>query len=188
MHFGEKLQQLRKEQNLSQEQLASQLQVSRQAISKWELGSSSPDVENVVALSRLFHVSTDYLLLDQENPPAPAQSAPSAPKSEALPLPQKAARHTAVLVVAIVLTSLGALGNLVIWVLSTMIQSYFPSATTDNLGQTWYTDLPGFSYGGFVERYNLQAIVFLLCFSLVIGLFLFYVRHCLRQDDREKTL
>ncbi len=65
MTFGGKLQLLRKQKGMSQEQLASQLTVSRQAISKWELDSSLPDIENVIQLSKLFGVSTDYLLNDE---------------------------------------------------------------------------------------------------------------------------
>ena len=60
--LGEKIQILRKQKGISQEQLAAQMTVSRQAISKWELGESVPDVENVVQLSKIFNVTTDYLL------------------------------------------------------------------------------------------------------------------------------
>ena len=66
MLFGEKLKKLRKARGLSQEQLADELQVSRQAISKWELGESTPDTDNLVALSDYFGVSIDYLLRDKE--------------------------------------------------------------------------------------------------------------------------
>lgn len=62
MTFGEKLHQLRAERKLSQEELARELGVSRQAISRWELGEVVPDTTNVLAVSRLFGVSTDYLL------------------------------------------------------------------------------------------------------------------------------
>lgn len=65
MTLGEKLQQLRKSKSMSQEQLATQLTVSRQAISKWELGESMPDTHNIIQLSKLFEVSTDYLLHDE---------------------------------------------------------------------------------------------------------------------------
>ncbi len=65
MKLGEKLQQLRRQSGLSQEQLAAQLTVSRQAVSKWELGETIPDTENVVQLSRLFGVSCDYLLREE---------------------------------------------------------------------------------------------------------------------------
>ena len=65
MKLGEKLQQLRKQSGLSQEQLAAQLTVSRQAVSKWELDETMPDTENVIQLSRLFGVSCDYLLREE---------------------------------------------------------------------------------------------------------------------------
>ncbi|MDE5977852.1 MAG: helix-turn-helix domain-containing protein, partial [Turicibacter sp.] len=68
MMLGEKLRNLRKAKGLSQEQLACELQVSRQAISKWELGESIPDTDNLVALSNYYRVSTDYLLLNQKFP------------------------------------------------------------------------------------------------------------------------
>lgn len=65
MTFGEKLQALRKARGWSQEELATQINVSRQALSKWESGASVPDTENVITLSRLFGVTTDYLLLPE---------------------------------------------------------------------------------------------------------------------------
>ena len=62
MPLSEKLYTLRKKGGLSQEQLAEQLHVSRQAISKWESGTSHPEHEKLVAISRYFHVSLDDLL------------------------------------------------------------------------------------------------------------------------------
>ena len=62
MTLGEKIQALRKQQGMSQEQLSAIMAVSRQAISKWEVGESIPDVDNVVQLSEIFEVTTDYLL------------------------------------------------------------------------------------------------------------------------------
>ena len=62
MSFGEKLQQLRKEKGLSQEDLAYQLNVSRQAVSKWESQNGYPEMEKMILISELFQVSLDYLL------------------------------------------------------------------------------------------------------------------------------
>ncbi len=62
MTFGERLYQLRKEKNLSQEELAEHLAVSRQSISRWENGTATPDFEKTVRLSELFETTTDYLL------------------------------------------------------------------------------------------------------------------------------
>lgn len=64
MEFKDKLLKLRKEQGLSQQELADQLHVSRQSVSKWELGESQPDINNIKILSDLFQVSADYLLKD----------------------------------------------------------------------------------------------------------------------------
>ncbi len=64
MNLAEKIQKLRKNNNLSQEQLADALSVSRQAISKWESSQSVPELNNIIQLSELFHVSTDDLLKD----------------------------------------------------------------------------------------------------------------------------
>ena len=75
MTFGEKLQALRKARGWSQEELATQINVSRQALSKWESGASVPDTENVIALSRLFGVTTAYLLLEGD---AGVHAAPAA--------------------------------------------------------------------------------------------------------------
>ncbi|MBO5238430.1 MAG: helix-turn-helix transcriptional regulator [Lachnospiraceae bacterium] len=62
--LSEKLYQLRKNSGLSQEQLAEQLNVSRQAISKWESGTAVPESEKLINISNYFGVSVDYLLKD----------------------------------------------------------------------------------------------------------------------------
>lgn len=60
--IGEKIKELRKENGLTQEQLAKTLGVSYQAVSKWETGVASPDISMLVPLAKTFHVSTDQLL------------------------------------------------------------------------------------------------------------------------------
>ena len=64
--LSEKLYKLRKNSGLSQEQLAEQLNVSRQAISKWESGTAVPESEKLITISNYFGVSVDYLLKDDE--------------------------------------------------------------------------------------------------------------------------
>ncbi len=64
MNLAEKMITLRKQQGLSQEQLAERLNVSRQTISRWENGTVSPDAYNVVEISEVFGVTSDYLLND----------------------------------------------------------------------------------------------------------------------------
>lgn len=64
MNFSEKLQILRKEKRLSQEGLAEKLNVSRQAVSKWESGQSFPELEKIIILSDIFSVTVDELVKD----------------------------------------------------------------------------------------------------------------------------
>ena len=62
MNLGEKIYNLRKKKNLSQEDLVSILNVSRQTISKWETGESNPDIDKIVPLCNFFEISTDEFL------------------------------------------------------------------------------------------------------------------------------
>lgn len=71
MALPEKLYALRKKSGLSQEQLAEALNVSRQAISKWEGGSAMPESDKLLALSNYFDVSLDCLLKDGARMPRP---------------------------------------------------------------------------------------------------------------------
>lgn len=76
MILADKIVSLRKKAGWSQEELAEQLGVTRQSVSKWEGAQSVPDMDKVVMMSRLFGVSTDFLLkdeLEEETPCAAAQ-------------------------------------------------------------------------------------------------------------------
>lgn len=64
MNFSEKLKEIRKNEGLSQEQLAEKIGVSRQAITKWETGKGLPDVENMVIIAEIFKTTLDELLRD----------------------------------------------------------------------------------------------------------------------------
>ena len=68
MAFGERLQLLRRSSGLTQEQFAEQLQVSRQAVSKWETGTADPSTSNLLALAKLFGVSAEELLRQTDIP------------------------------------------------------------------------------------------------------------------------
>lgn len=72
MDFQHRLYDLRKKAGLSQEELANLLGVTRQAVQKWEAGTSKPDLDNLLALAKYFNVSLDWLVSGQE-----AHSAPS---------------------------------------------------------------------------------------------------------------
>ena len=69
MKLADKLFELRKEKGWSQEKLAEQINVSRQSISKWESGQALPELEKIVELSKIFQVTTDYLLLEEGDKP-----------------------------------------------------------------------------------------------------------------------
>jgi len=75
MKFQDKLYNLRRGRGLSQERLAEELGVSRQAVSKWEGGAAIPESDKLIAISSFFGVSVDYLLKDEieapEAPPTP---------------------------------------------------------------------------------------------------------------------
>lgn len=66
MSIGAKIQTLRKQKGMSQEQLAETLGVSRQAVSKWEAEQSIPDIDKIIAICDYFGVTTDYILRDAE--------------------------------------------------------------------------------------------------------------------------
>lgn len=71
MTLGERIAYYRKKAGYSQEGLAEQLNVSRQAISKWETGEATPDAERIIALAAVLGISTDTLLLGKEEPERP---------------------------------------------------------------------------------------------------------------------
>ena len=66
MELKDKIQELRKRRNLSQEKLAEELKVSRQAVAKWENGDTYPDINNLIQLSNLFNITLDRLLKDDD--------------------------------------------------------------------------------------------------------------------------
>ena len=82
MKMSDKLIELRKEKGWSQEDFAEKLDVSRQAISRWENGIALPDAQNILRISKLFRVTADYLLNDdyqrEVEPPAVEAAAEAA--------------------------------------------------------------------------------------------------------------
>lgn len=91
MAFHKNLYQLRKSSGLSQEELAEKLNVSRQTISKWELGESSPDMEKLIILSDYFQISLDELVLDRKPAPqiSPENNAQSSTANKSHPILDK---------------------------------------------------------------------------------------------------
>lgn len=163
MKLPEKIVTLRKGRGLSQEALAEQLGVSRQAISRWEGGSAQPDAGNLFQLSRLFQVSADYLLDDTlDEPPRPAASPAADPLKK---------RRLA----GILLAAAGLLGNLVIYILSRAVAVMVPTITYEQ-GITWYnwdSNHTGHSWRYFIQSYDLEALTALFFLLLAGGVILF---------------
>lgn len=146
MTFGEKIHRLRKLNGLSQEQLATKLNVSRQAISKWEMGAI-PDIDNVIKISTFFDCSLDYLMnndVDEMNF--------NNINKKGVPIQ----KHKIIFSTSWILKILAALSMfalLVMWMISMIVE--FPITRQDITSGNFYT---GFS--GFVEHYHLTGFVY----------------------------
>lgn len=79
MAFGQQLQEIRRQAGLTQEEFAEDLQVSRQAVSKWESGKGYPEMEKILYICKRYGVSMAQLF-DEETPPIPAEAATSLPR------------------------------------------------------------------------------------------------------------
>ena len=88
MNLRKKLIALRKANGWSQEDFAEKMEISRQAISRWENGTALPDAQNILRISKLFHVTADYLLNDDYEDKTDTPLAEPATK-ETTPLVQK---------------------------------------------------------------------------------------------------
>lgn len=84
MDFGQKLKEIRKEQGLSQEQLAEKIGVSRQAITKWETGKGMPDIENMMILAEIFKTTIDELVSNATSTMAAANATNATYTSETI--------------------------------------------------------------------------------------------------------
>lgn len=82
MILADKIVKLRKQNSWSQEDLAEQLGISRQSVSKWESGTSIPDLDKIIKLSSIFGVSTDYLLKDDLEEIIPSESDTDLPQEK----------------------------------------------------------------------------------------------------------
>lgn len=88
MAFGDRLAAVRRGNGLTQEQFAEQLQVSRQAVSKWESGRGYPEMEKILYICNRYQVSIADLFAEEAPVPAAAAEAHPAPEQEAAPLPR----------------------------------------------------------------------------------------------------
>lgn len=84
MSFADNLRLIRKEKGLTQEELAEMLQVSRQAVSKWEAGSGYPETDKLLAISKKLNVSLDYLMDNEPQKVNEEQKASVYPKTDTI--------------------------------------------------------------------------------------------------------
>ena len=120
MSFGEKMQKLRKAKGFSQEELAQQLSVSRQTISKWELNQSTPELDYIAQISDIFQVTTDYLIkAEYSDKAAPPEAGKTEQRQEGVwQTPASRSRFSSCFLLGLVLTVIGWLGMFVFVVLS----------------------------------------------------------------------
>ncbi len=169
MKRSEKILRLRKGMGLSQEELAERLNVSRQAVSRWEVGSAQPDAENVFQMSRVFGVTADYLLDESLETPqllSHGEQAEAAPRKSRLPG------------VAWGALGAGALGQSVLYILSRIIEVMVPRVEIQN-GKKFYTyssEMTARSYRYFIRTYKLEGLSAVLWGMLLAGGLVLLVR------------
>lgn len=160
MKLNEKILTLRKKMGLSQEELAEKLNVSRQAVSRWEVGSAQPDASNVLQLSKLFGVTADYLLNDEYESD---RDVPIVRRTES------SAKQTVRRLTAGFVAGVGLLANFLIYLVSRFVEVPVTVKTYQD-GRTWYTGARGHSYWGFIREYDLEFLAVLLWLLVVAGL------------------
>ena len=181
MKLSEKILRLRKQRGMSQEEMAEKLNVSRQAVSRWETGSALPDAANVFQLSRLFGVSADYLLNDELEDEGPAADAGSMKAS-----PGSGNRRR----LGLGMAALGLLGNAAIYILSRFIKVMVPLVVYRN-GEKWYewsSERTSYSYKYFVKAHNLEFLTTVCWIFLAAGLVLAFLNREKLKALKEKIL
>jgi transcriptional regulator with XRE-family HTH domain len=201
MTLGAKLQKLRKAKGISQEELAARINVSRQAVSKWELDESKPDTDNVIRLSGMYGVTTDYLLNDELVSDVPAVNA----TAETTASEKRRDKRRALKIIACLLIGCGIAGILSMYTASRFVTArmeveshsgeamrelngggsvvgYEDAATPQEEGQSsarppmWtYINIRG-RLIPFLQTYHLELLFALCCISAVAGIVLLIVR------------
>lgn len=111
MEIKEKLVTLRKKKGLSQLQLAEMMDVSRQAISKWEVGAAVPSTENLKYLGRLYNVPLEYLLHDDAPEPACVDQESEEQKAESVVKKKIKSIVLVLIVIGVIVRILFCVGN-----------------------------------------------------------------------------
>lgn len=159
MTFGEKLQKLRKEKGWTQEELAAQICISRQALSKWEQGTVIPDTENVLQISKLFGVSTDYLLHDDYTSDRDIPAVQTNDQTLTTHF-----RNKTQMIVSGCIAALGAVGFFVLALIGRSFSLTYPVPDGN--------DLSSRGFGVFLAHYELEWLVWLCIIVFLTGIIL----------------
>lgn len=162
MAFQDKFRELRVHSRLSQEQLATRLNVSRQAISKWETGSV-PDVDNMVKIAKFFDCSLDYLM-DLEK-----EKQPSELPEEKQPLIRMSPEGWAALAAWVAIIIL-----VILWLISRFVDVGFTRQDIDT--EKWYI-----GFQAFVEYYGIYPLVYGCVGGWILGMTVRFAIHIKRN-------
>ncbi len=172
MYLNEKIIKLRKERNMTQEDLALRLGVSRQSISKWELGICDPDIQNLKEISKLFSVSFDYLLNDEKDetlsPEAPsAQKNGEERKEENIPMTRQSAN-----LIPAALILVGGIGLIVSVVIAFLNPHY-----SCWLNHKWIPNIMGYIIADWCQGAVLWRFgLFLPSLACILGVLIYYYK------------
>lgn len=177
MKLADKILNLRKQHGMSQEDLAGKLNVSRQAVSRWEMGSAQPDASNVLQLSKLFCVTADYLLNDDYESD---RDVPIVQRTE-LAVNKKFKK-----IIGLCISAIGLLGNFVIYIFSRTVKVVVPIIQYDEDETKWYnwnSDYTDHSYKYFVQTYDLEFLTAIFWILVITGLIIAFL-----NKDKLKSL
>lgn len=136
LEIANKLVELRKEHGFSQEELAEKLNVSRQAVSKWERGESSPDTDNLISLAKIYNISLDELLLNKTS----EEKAEEKQEKDFLARIRDFSHASTPLIIVFIYLMMGVFWNLwhpgwIVFLLIPVIPSFFDSLVNKDPGE-----------------------------------------------------
>lgn len=188
MKLADKILDLRKKQGMSQENLAEKLNVSRQAVSRWEMGTSQPDVSNIVSLSRLFGVTTDYLLNDdfESNTNISVMTNTSNMANDSSMENNSSMANNSNMadtkkrkIIGVCVAAVGLLGNFVIYIISRMVKVMVPSIQEREDGTIWYhwsSEFMDYNYKYFVQEHNLEFLIAAFWLLVLLGIVIILIQ------------
>lgn len=166
MKLSEKILTLRKKLGLSQEELAERLNVSRQAVSRWEVGSAQPDASNVLQLSKLFGVTADYLLNDEYESD---RDVPIVRRTES------SASQKVRKIGAGCIAGFGLLGNFLIYLVSRFVEVPVTVKRHED-GMFVYNGYRDHNYLAFIQEYDLEFLAALFWLMIAVGVLMIMIK------------